>query len=651
MSKARTSVEKARNSKGNQNKVVSKASEVVNALLEPASQVVNLLNGIGAFFPPCKVASNTLSVIVKLEIDRRDSDVRIAVLFLDLATALANLGTLSPGLMTEFGQFCEAYYESKSLKSKLSEIPLNNDSPYRPCRQSIKYLLSSKSNRDSLQSFSDRLAGLKNDLTSLLSQQTVLVLKTHTDTLSRIESRLVKNRQFYATISDRSEDSATAFVSRHGGEDAVRTHDGLLKQLAETVGENLNASILRTVKEGAEETLKQSQASFMLKFQFALEHRIEESHETILNELKSGPYELILDPDVKATGQRSAGHMAGDADNQLYSERIIKTYTQLGKLKDAGGPNADLVDFYHLETKERVTVLTNSLYNMRELDPSAQMKMDRLRDELCARNEHEIKTRLKSVNHKIDYSVLAAVTGSERIERTFFPLASLLISRHLWLMSKPKVSIGVVEEAISSVMVLIDAIRGRIEDLKMIWRRQRMGVDTQTRYYANGLLQDYYRKYRKEEFDTNLENFDEESEWDSEDAWTSEDGIEGDNFPQNGYVSGPGEQYLYQLTLSGSPSYGWVQGQSYSDSIPPRGFLGYEDDHENDEDQEGDADEGYLDGIEDDEGQGYYAYYNEDYGAHRQIEDEYDSEDDGGYGHGRNYGRGHTHISPRGWRR
>jgi phosphoribosylamine-glycine ligase len=126
--------------------------------------------------------------------------------------------------------------------------------------------------------------------------------------------------------------------------------------------------------------------------------------------------------------------MAGDADNQLlvvfllcyspksyactrYSERIIKTYTQLGKLKDAGGPNADLVDFYHLETKERVTVLTNSLYNMRELDPSAQMKMDRLRDELCARNEHEIKTRLKSVNHKIDYSVLAAVTGSERIER------------------------------------------------------------------------------------------------------------------------------------------------------------------------------------------------------------------------------------------
>ncbi len=62
MSKARTSVEKARASKEGRQKVVSKASEIVNALIEPASQVANLLDGIGALFPPCKIASNTLAV-------------------------------------------------------------------------------------------------------------------------------------------------------------------------------------------------------------------------------------------------------------------------------------------------------------------------------------------------------------------------------------------------------------------------------------------------------------------------------------------------------------------------------------------------------------------------------------------------------------
>lgn len=35
------------------------------------------------------------------------------------------------------------------------------------------------------------------------------------------------------------------------------------------------------------------------------------------------------------------------------------------------------------------------------------------------------------------------------------------------------------------------------------------------------------QKYRKEEFDTDLENFGEESEWGSEDEWTSEDGADG----------------------------------------------------------------------------------------------------------------------------
>ena len=99
-----------------------------------------------------------------------------------------------------------------------------------------------------------------------------------------------------------------------------------------------------------------------------------------------------------------------------YRERITKTYAQLQKLRDGQGPHADLVGSYLSETEERITVFANSLYNMRELDPSAEMKMERLRDELRARNENELKTRLKSVNHKFDYSVLAAVTGTERTE-------------------------------------------------------------------------------------------------------------------------------------------------------------------------------------------------------------------------------------------
>jgi hypothetical protein len=63
---------------------------------------------------------------------------------------------------------------------------------------------------------------LKNDLIALLSQQAVLMLRTHTDALSRIEARLAKSREFYAAVSDESEDSASTFVSSHGGVEVVR---------------------------------------------------------------------------------------------------------------------------------------------------------------------------------------------------------------------------------------------------------------------------------------------------------------------------------------------------------------------------------------------------------------------------------------------
>jgi hypothetical protein len=60
-------------------------------------------------------------------------------------------------------------------------------------------------------------------------------------------------------------------------------------------------------------------------------------------------------------------------------------------------------------------------------------------------------------------------------------------------MGKPDVTSDAVDEATSTMLVLSDTMRERIAELKNIWRRQRMDVDTQIRYYANGLLEDYYR--------------------------------------------------------------------------------------------------------------------------------------------------------------
>ena len=82
-----------------------------------------------------------------------------------------------------------------------------------------------KRNKDSLDSFADRIARLKKSLTSLLSQQAVRHPGEHTDVLTQIESRVEKNRAFYAAIRDTNEVVAEASQSgqlKQGGKASDR---------------------------------------------------------------------------------------------------------------------------------------------------------------------------------------------------------------------------------------------------------------------------------------------------------------------------------------------------------------------------------------------------------------------------------------------
>ena len=90
---------------------MSKASGVVNALLEPASKVADLLKFAGIFYSPCTAAGTALQVsgskqhiffsvkltfkqaIVDVESGRRDSDVRIAIVYLEFVSCNRPLPT------------------------------------------------------------------------------------------------------------------------------------------------------------------------------------------------------------------------------------------------------------------------------------------------------------------------------------------------------------------------------------------------------------------------------------------------------------------------------------------------------------------------------------------------------------------------------
>ncbi|KLO11799.1 hypothetical protein SCHPADRAFT_455148 [Schizopora paradoxa] len=586
MSKAKPGIEKAKASKDGRKKIVSKASEVVNALLEPASKVADLLKFVGNFYPPCTVAGSVLQGIVDVETGRRENDVRIAVIYVEFSTSLVQLGSLKPGfqhvrtlqgplnillskvgkLMEEFGQFCESFYEGKGVKNK------------------FKHLLNFKPNSEKLEDFHQQLASFKSDLTLLLTQQAVLITSSNTTSLKSIEGKIDQMFAFYAGLKDETETTSEEFIARNGGEDNVLMNDALIEELARKLDVQLTSSILRAVKEGADESFRRSYESFQLKLHFALSNRVEISTETIIKEIQNGPYEVIKDPDMKAIWKETApkesnlkrrqyidamvyyfhtqwkkykvdyktnrsdfwvnsviskvhyqpaigdaidddasGYISveevnefmqrkpsswttpqwiaywaygWDADSLYYQERINKAYKQFDSLIEKAGPKKVKIQEYINGTRADIQKLVNSLFSIDELDAAADTQIKKLQDEWRTLTESSIKKQLTTVNFKIEYDSMAAVCQSDRIEVTLLPLVSILLSRHIYLMSQKTVKDEDIEEATNTMSNILDVVRDRISDLRRIWRRQRQDVDVQIRYYVNGLFQDFYKTSR-----------------------------------------------------------------------------------------------------------------------------------------------------------
>lgn len=86
----------------------------------------------------------------------------------------------------------------------------------------IEHLQRQTCNKDSLNSFANRIAQFKKSLIRILSQQAVQHPGKHADVLVQMESRLAKNRAYYATNEEISETFISIQLKR-GKETSVRS--------------------------------------------------------------------------------------------------------------------------------------------------------------------------------------------------------------------------------------------------------------------------------------------------------------------------------------------------------------------------------------------------------------------------------------------
>ncbi|KIK63511.1 hypothetical protein GYMLUDRAFT_988437 [Collybiopsis luxurians FD-317 M1] len=252
-------------------------------------------------------------------------------------------------LMREFGEFCQYFYEGKGPKIIL------------------KHYLHFKRNAEKLADFHQRLADWKTSFNNLLTGQVLLISSTNTTTLRGVDEKLKNLYPVFAKIQDEQEAIATAFIDHNGGEGRVLENDALIGELAKKLDVQLTPSLLRAVKESAEESFKQIHERFELKYAFAIqkfENRVELSTELILKEvaysvrpkLHNGPYELIKDEDMKTVWQAIVSHfntiwkeyrVANNVNRDDYWTSTIITKTHCMK---------DLSPFWHIEANLAVQI-------------------------------------------------------------------------------------------------------------------------------------------------------------------------------------------------------------------------------------------------------------------------------------------------------
>ncbi|KAG8696995.1 hypothetical protein FRC09_008128 [Ceratobasidium sp. 395] len=198
------------------------------------------------------------------------------------------------------------------------------------------------------------------------------------------------------------------------------------------------------------------------------------------------------------------------------------------------------IDGLHSENKEAlreyvesiqdgIKLIAESLYvdvlDYFEEESDEAVEMDALRDKYTEYLTGQVEQQLDKSKHELDDKrTLAIVIGSNtRLESRILCVMHRLMKRHhkMFDIGKDKpLQDGVTVAMINSFHVIFDAFRRRTQVLMECWRKQRMDVELQAQWYANGLFEDCYKQEnaQPDEYD-----YDEEELTDDEDEMNEDE--------------------------------------------------------------------------------------------------------------------------------
>ncbi|KAJ7236845.1 hypothetical protein C8J57DRAFT_1376350 [Mycena rebaudengoi] len=284
------------------------------------------LDSVTRYIPALMVAESIFSVIIKHELDRHDNDKNILVVYHTMSIfwfTLCDLQVIfraAEQIKTSLDTFFEAVGKTMQDFGNFRDVYYRHGHFARTLR-SGEY-------REKLTAFAQDFAGHKSNLQFILAESSAIKLNEMSGDLNNMSGKLDVILRFIGQQTP-LEQSVARQLENHGGAEVALKNPRFLHDLARnTFHEKLSPQVQASLRQGLDDALKANLPMFTLKVEAAqkeIKDSIERSTETILQELNSGPHELIKDEDIKANWRISckARHFV-DAVHNHFAQKFVE---------------------------------------------------------------------------------------------------------------------------------------------------------------------------------------------------------------------------------------------------------------------------------------------------------------------------------------
>ncbi|KIK57380.1 hypothetical protein GYMLUDRAFT_247024 [Collybiopsis luxurians FD-317 M1] len=281
----------------------TEGKDIAETLLEPAKDMIEILDGLTPYLPMLIVAKAAFVLIVSKEMDRKTNKQNLQLGLLTITkfwytlcdvNVIFNINEKSKNYqdfkelvdtvvakMKEFGNFQRLYYKHGHIAQSM---------------RATKY-------KAEIQVFLDAFKDFKDQLQQILTRFSALTINNVDRKADAMDQKLNTVIEILLRQQSPVEQRIQARIEAYGGEEKAFQNSHFLNEVSESeFGVKASPELKSILREDLKSQLSANEAMFKLQFEQTereLKHAIGQSTEAIFEKLDSGPHELIQDKDIQ----------------------------------------------------------------------------------------------------------------------------------------------------------------------------------------------------------------------------------------------------------------------------------------------------------------------------------------------------------------